>query len=217
MKLIIMKRAISYDILVFMIVITLLVMVRTPYIEILLPFILIIIYSYKTQGLKISLGYSKPRNISKLIGTAFGLAIFIFFLSSFILLPAIEKLTETPLKLGVFQNLKNNSTLFFTSLLISWVVGGIIEETIFRGFIISNFIKHFNPKIGVTIGVILSSCLFGYMHSYQGISGQILIGIVGVLLAVIYIISKRNLWLNILTHGFVDTISMFILYFDLIN
>ena len=212
-----MKQKIIYDALIFAIVIALLLLIKVPYIKVLIPFALIITYSYKTQDLKISLGFSKPRNLLKLVTMAFGLAIFISVLSTFLLLPVIEKLTETPLKLGVFRQLKNNSTLFFISIIISWVVGGIIEETIFRGFMISKFMKHINPSFGAIIGVILSSCLFGYLHSYQGISGQILVGIVGLILAVVYVVSKRNLWLNILTHGFVDTISLLVLYFGLIN
>lgn len=212
-----MKPAIIYDALIFALVVLLLLLINLPYVRVLIPFLLILIYAHKTQGLKISLGFSKSRSLLKLIATAFILAIVISFLGAFVILPLIENLTNVPLKLGMFKQLENNSALFFSSILISWVVGGIIEETIFRGFMISNFIKHLNPKIGAIIGAVLTSCLFGYLHSYQGISGQILIGFVGLLLAVIYIVSKRNLWLNILTHGFIDTISMIVLYFGLIN
>lgn len=212
-----MKKAIIYDTLLFTLVIALLILVKVPYVKVLLPFILILTYSHKTQGLKVSLGFSKPINLLKLIGMALGIAILISILGIFILFPLIEKITKTPLKLGVFQQLEDNPTLLFTSIIISWVVGGIIEETIFRGFMISKFMKHLNPKIGAIVGIILTSCLFGYLHSYQGISGQLLIGFVGLILGIIYVYSKRNLWLNIFIHGSVDTISMLILYFGLKN
>lgn len=212
-----MKRNLITDILVFAIVIALLVFVNIPYLNTLLPFIVVLIYSYKFQGLKDALGFFKPKNILKLIGSALSLAVFIHLLSYFVLLPIIEKATGTPLSIGVFGQVKNNSTILITSLIISWIVGGLFEETIFRGFMISKFMKHINPKIGAVIGALFTSVLFGFMHFYQGITGQILLVITGLLLATIYVVSKRNLWLNILTHGFVNTISMFSLYYDLIS
>lgn len=212
-----MKRTLIYDILIFVLVIALLLLIKVPYLKVFLPCILVLLYSYKTQGFKSSLGFSKPKNALKLIATALGLAICISLLGYFVLFPSIEKFTEAPLKFGVFAQVKNNTTVFFTSLIIGWIVGGFMEEIIFRGFMISIFTKYFNPKIGTVLGIILPFILFGYLHGYQGISGQILIGITGSLFAIIYIFSKRNLWLNILTHGFINTISMFILYFDLIG
>lgn len=212
-----MKRKLLYDILLFVLVIALLLLVDYPYLNVFLPFVLILIYTYCTEGFKKSLGFSKPKKTFKLIAVSLSLAVILNLLSYAILLPLIEKGTGIPLQIGVFKQVKNNSTFFLTSLIIGWAVGGLFEETIFRGFMISKFIEHINPKIGAVLGVILSSVFFGYLHSYQGITGQILLVINGFFLAIIYLVSKRNLWLNILTHGFINTISMIVLYFDLIQ
>lgn len=212
-----MKRSIIYDSILFLLVILILFFVNTPYLNVVIPFFLIIIYAHTSQGLKISLGFSKPKSFLKLIGFALGLALFMHLLSYYMLLPFIEKLTGIPLSIGVFAQVKNNTTILVTSLIIGWVVGGLFEETIFRGFIISVFMEHINPKVGAVLGAILSSILFGYLHSYQGITGQILLVINGLFIAAIYIISKRNLWLCVLTHGFINTISMLNLYFGLIS
>ena len=67
-------------------------------------------------------------------------------------------------KRGVFGQVKNNSTILITSLIISWIVGGLFEETIFRGFMISKFMKHINPKIGAVIGALFTSVLFGFIR-----------------------------------------------------
>jgi len=64
---IINEKEIIYDAPIFALVIALLLFVKVPYIKVLLPFILILTYSYKTQGLKISLGFSKSKNLLKLI------------------------------------------------------------------------------------------------------------------------------------------------------
>ena len=212
-----MKQKLIYDILIFIAIVALLLVIKVPFLNVLLPFLLILSYCYKTDSLKNSLGFSKPKNIVKLIGLSLLLALAISILSYVIFLPVILKITGVPLSIGVFEQVRNNSSALFISLIIGWFVGGIMEETIFRGFMISKSIKYLKPKIGATIGVIFSSILFGSLHSYQGISGQILIGFTGLILAIIYLISKRNLWLNILTHGLVNTISMIVLYFDLID
>ncbi len=121
------------------------------------------------------------------------------------------------MELGVFAQLKGNTNLLVFSLASGWIVGGLLEETIFRSFFISRFINHLPDKIGMAVGIVLSSLLFGYLHAYQGPTGQILTGFTGLLLGTIYVFNKQNIWLCILTHGFIDTLSMTLLYFDLIN
>ena len=212
-----MRSNLLYDTLILALVLGLLLLVKYPFLNVFLPFIIIIFYSYKNNGFYSSLGFSKPKSIQKLIALAFGLAVLLNLFSYAVLLPQIEKSTRTSLQIGVFVQVKNNPTFLFTSLLIGWVVGGLFEETIFRGFIISKFIAHIHPKLGAVIGTLCSSFLFGYLHSYQGITGQILLIINGLFLAIIYLYSNRNLWLNVLTHGFINTISMLVLYFDLIK
>ena len=212
-----MKRKHFYDIIVFVVTIALLLLVNYPYLNVLLAFILVFFYSHFTSGLKLSLGFSKPKNLLKLVGITLGLAFTIHLFSYYILLSPIEKITGVPLSVGVFEQVKNNTTILITSLIIGWVVGGFFEETIFRGFMISKFMEHINPKVGAILGAIFSSVLFGLLHSYQGITGQILLIINGLFIAAIYIVSKRNLWLCIFTHGFINTISMLNLYFGLIE
>jgi len=210
-----MKQTIIYDILVFTSVLLILVFVKIPYINILLAFLIIMIYSYKDEGLKISLGFSKPKNLIKLFTKAVLFAIGIVIIGYFILLDPIEKLIDTKLQLGVFSQLNGNFSLYFTSIIIGWIVGGLFEEVIFRGFMISKFIKYLGEKTGAIVGIVFPSVLFGYLHAYQGVTGQILTGLIGIILASIYVLNKRNLWLNILTHGFVNTIIMTLLYIGL--
>ena len=51
------------------------------------------------------------------------------------------------------------------------------------------------------------------MHSQQGITGQLVTGIVGGLLALIFYLRKYDLWFVIAVHGFFDTISIILIYF----
>jgi len=50
------------------------------------------------------------------------------------------------------------------------------------------------------------------MHGYQGITGQIITGIIGLLLAIIFHLRKYDLWFNIAVHGFFYTIALIVIY-----
>jgi membrane protease YdiL (CAAX protease family) len=90
------------------------------------------------------------------------------------------------------------------------------EEIIFRGFLINSISSLIPQKKGLLIAIIISSIIFGYLHSYQGVSGQILTGITGLFLCILYVKTNKNLWLCILTHGCINTISLTVLYYNLL-
>ena len=50
--------------------------------------------------------------------------------------------------------------------------------------------------------------LFGFGHSYQGLTGMIDTGIHGLLLGALYLASGRNLWACIIAHGVTDTVAL---------
>jgi len=212
-----MKKQHAYDLFILILIIIILFFIEIPYLNTLLGFLIIIAYSYKSQGLKSSLGFSSQKNTIKLLVTAVCLAIGIVLINYFVLLSPIERLTGQKLQLGIFSQLTGNLNLYISSIIIGWLVGGFFEEVIFRGFMISILMNILGKKIGVLIGIIFSSFIFGYLHNYQGINGQILTGLVGAILATTYVFSKKNLWLNILTHGLLNTISLTLLYFGTIN
>ena len=60
----------------------------------------------------------------------------------------------------------------------------------------------------LTLNILVTSTVFGLSHGYQGRSGIISTGIVGMVLALIFVLSDFNLWLVILTHGLIDTIGI---------
>lgn len=208
-----MKNTIIYDALIFTLVLLILFFVNIPYTNIILSCLIIIIYTYNRETLKLSLGFSIQKNVSKLFVKSIVLAIILQFLSYFLLLDLIKELTGSTISIGGFSSVKGNFNIYLTSVFIGWIIGGFCEEIIFRGFMISVLMKHLGDKTGAIIGIIFTSIIFGSLHSYQGITGQILTGLTGLLFGIIYIIGKRNLWLCILTHGFVNTIGMTLLYF----
>jgi hypothetical protein len=99
---------------------------------------------------------------------------------------------------------------------VSWFLAAVLEETIFRGFLITEISSWFNDNLtGVILSILIGSVIFGLAHTYQGKSGVYSTGIVGALLAVIFVVGGFNLWLVIITHGLIDTIGLTLMFFKI--
>ncbi|MCG7565398.1 CPBP family intramembrane metalloprotease [Pseudoalteromonas sp. CnMc7-15] len=79
------------------------------------------------------------------------------------------------------------------------VAAGICEELLFRGFLLS-FLQ---PMVGTTLAVIVSSVTFGLFHLYQGWSNVLRTGLVGLVLAIIYLLTG-SIWIVIVLHFLLD-------------
>jgi membrane protease YdiL (CAAX protease family) len=88
---------------------------------------------------------------------------------------------------------------FFASLSVT---AGVVEEIVYRGFVIW-YLTIFMPGWAA---VILSSLFFGLGHSYQGKSGAVRTGLVGLVFAVLYVVSG-SIWLPIVGHAIFDILQ----------
>ncbi len=144
---------------------------------------------------------------------ALGLFIFYFFA----LVPLITKLTGAPIDYSSFDGLKGNLSASLFTLLIVWATSGFGEEIIFRGYFMRQFVKFFGEsKISIFLNIFLVTGFFGFMHSQQGITGQLVTWIIGALIALIFYIRKYDLWFVIAIHGFFNTIALICIYVGLV-
>jgi uncharacterized protein len=98
-------------------------------------------------------------------------------------------------------------------LVMSWTLAAFMEEMVYRGWIMTRLAElgRFSTT-GWTASVLASSALFGAAHLYQGVSGVIATGLTGLVFALVYLASGRNLWASILAHGFLDTAGFVLIY-----
>jgi len=96
------------------------------------------------------------------------------------------------------EYLPRNVSEFKWFILLS-VSAGISEELIFRGYLFWVF-ESFDSII---ITIVASSILFGLAHSYQGWNGIIKTGSMGLIMAIIYVLTD-SLWIPIFLHIFGD-------------
>ncbi|MGD0215115.1 MAG: CPBP family intramembrane glutamic endopeptidase [Terriglobales bacterium] len=80
------------------------------------------------------------------------------------------------------------------------ITAGVCEEFLYRGWLL----RLFGAALGsVWIGLILSSIVFGFAHSYQGRKGIIGTGILGIVFGGVFVLS-RSLLPGQLLHAFMD-------------
>ena len=158
-------------------------------------------------------GITKP-DWMKTAQRAIGWSVVIFIVNNVLFTPLIELYIE-PIDLSGFEWLKGNVAGLIIFTLFMWVIAGFGEEILYRGYIMKQiaYIVGDN-KMAWHIGAVLSSVLFGLAHLYQGPSGVITTGFVGLIFAYIFLFNPKNLILTMLIHGFYDMIGITFIYLD---
>jgi uncharacterized protein len=162
-----------------------------------------------------SLGFGAPSNwwLTMLLGLALGTAIQLLGVA--VIEPLSEKITGARHDLSIVDNVRGNWKAFVQWILLVWVFVPILEEGIYRGFLMTETARFIGTGVGASIvNVLFSSLVFGLSHGYQGRAGIVSTSLVGIFLGLIFIGSGFNLWLAIFTHGFIDTIGIALIALD---
>jgi hypothetical protein len=113
-----------------------------------------------------------------------------------------------------FQIIKGNGKLLAIGFVTIWSLVAFGEEIIGRGFLIDRLSLAFEGIAHApVIAVIVSSLIFGSVHSYQGVAGVVDNTVTGLILGAVYLQQNRNLWANIFSHGLIDSIALAAFYF----
>lgn len=114
----------------------------------------------------------------------------------------------------VSSSIAHNTLTYATwMVLVVWGSAAFGEELLFRGFILDRLqaVCGRGP-VGIACAIFLQAALFGAIHGVQGLTGVVMTGYAGMLLAGVYFASGRNLWASILAHGAIDTILLTLLF-----
>lgn len=187
---------------------------KTPGIGILIALLIVgaAIWLRHTSFAAIGLGLPASWPAVILGGLGLGAALSLF--SMIFVEPLIERITKIPHDVSAVEGVRGNWKSLLGWLAMVWIVVALIEEGLYRGFLMTEMVRVIGTGVlGLIITLVVSSVVFGLSHSYQGRSGTWSTGIIGGLLGLIFILSGFNLWLAIFTHGFIDTISLILMYF----
>ncbi|GAB4093396.1 CPBP family intramembrane glutamic endopeptidase [Flaviaesturariibacter terrae] len=115
-----------------------------------------------------------------------------------------------------YDFIRHHPLNLFISIAAAWLVGGLYEELVFRGFarrVLESFTGNSNG--GFWIAAIAGSLLFGLYHFQQGI-----FGIAGSAMGGLYwrLLMRRfseNIWYPIFSHAVFDTGALLLIYYSI--
>jgi hypothetical protein len=110
---------------------------------------------------------------------------------------------------SVINTATRNWKAALLSLLLIWTFAAFGEELGYRGYLLTRAADvGGRSQWAYWVGMLFVSVLFGYGHYYKGPGGVIDSGMAGLILGTAYLLSRRNLWVCILAHGFIDTVAV---------
>ena len=92
------------------------------------------------------------------------------------------------------------------------ITAGVCEEVLYRGFLIHYF-RELPVSNGLIGALVLSSCVFGFAHLYQGAVGIVQTTILGAIFGLIFIVTG-SLLLPMILHALIDLRILLILKAD---
>lgn len=130
-----------------------------------------------------------------------------------LIMPVQNHLLHDTRNVDSFASVHGNFPNLLLFLLLAWTLAAVIEEIAFRGFFQNRIISLFsNRRLGIVIAVLLTSVLFGVMHTEQGAVGIIVTAVDSVFFSVIRY-RYQSVWACVLVHGFLNTIGLVAFFF----
>jgi membrane protease YdiL (CAAX protease family) len=159
------------------------------------------------------LGFERPRSWLMTLGVGVLAGLGMEALELFVTQPLLIRLTGRKPDFSEFFALHGNAKLLLIGFAFVWTLAAFGEEMVWRGYLMNRVAG----LIGRTrnawiVSLILVNAAFGVAHRYQGITGILDETLMGVLLGLIYLGTRRNLTAAIVAHGVADTVDLFLFF-----
>ncbi len=128
-------------------------------------------------------------------------------------LPLANHVSGTHQDLSGFADIEGNLALLALFLVLSWTLAAFVEELAFRGYLLTRMRQVFGAgRAALVAAVLLSSLLFGVLHTEQGAVGVLVVTLDGVAFSVVRY-RCDTLWASVLAHGFNNTLGFVAFFF----
>lgn len=131
-----------------------------------------------------------------------------------ILQPMVNWLCNELADYSTFEHIRGDTAQYLKWLYRMWISAAIGEELLFRAFAFAQLKSIFGDQ--KVIIVIISSVMFCLPHLYQGTAGLIMTFFFGIAFGFLYI-KFKNIWINIIVHGLIDTVFLTLSYLGYID
>ena len=117
-----------------------------------------------------------------------------------------------------YDIIRANLPVFLIAAGGSMITGGFIEEFIYRGLMIDRLGRIFGGgKRGLRLGALLCGVPFGLIHFQWGVGGMLVTAVMGSVLGLMYLATRRNLWPLIAAHATLDFVLMLQVYLGVLT
>jgi len=158
-------------------------------------------------------GFARNRSWGMTLALGFGLGLILELFQLFITQPLVAQITGKQPDLSDFRALHGNIGYTLIGIALSWTLAAFGEELVWRGYLMNRAADLGNgTRFAWICSLVLVSAVFGYTHSDQGMTGQIIEGIAGFFLGLIYLRTGKSLAVPIVAHGVSDTLDMVLLF-----
>lgn len=159
------------------------------------------------------LGLRRPANWLAAIATGVALYLANMALSAWVVPALAAAIAPVPQASFVLGQVRGSLGGFLTWLAIGWIVGGFIEELLFRGFLLQRVADLLGGSIAAQAGgVAAQAVLFGALHLYGGGFAFLHATVFALANGVFFLIGGRNLWPVIVVHGIWNTVGIWALF-----
>ena len=160
-----------------------------------------------------ALGLKRPESWVRIVLIALAAAALRLILGSLVIEPVTSHFWPPIKGPAAVNEIRGHVTALLMYLPIVWAFAGFGEEIVYRGYLLNKLAEVFGrTRTADSIALLGSAVLFGFGHYYKGPAGILDSGVAGAILGAVYLLSGRNLWACILTHGFIDTVAVFAAY-----
>jgi CAAX protease family protein len=128
-------------------------------------------------------------------------------------LPVANHVSGRHQDLSGFDDVEGNLVLLGLFVVLSWTLAAFVEELAFRGYLQTRMRDVLGQgRVALVAVVVVSSVMFGVMHSEQGLIGVLVVSMDAMALSVLRY-HYRTLWAGIFAHGFNNTIGFVTFFF----
>jgi membrane protease YdiL (CAAX protease family) len=161
-----------------------------------------------------TIGLYRPGFLRRSIALGVFVGVLMELFAVYVTTPQISAFFGVEPDYSELKNIQGNLRLLFVCLGLSWVLAAFGEEICFRGFLMKRLAQVLgeSPAAWIT-SLLLSSVLFGWGHTEQGLSGWVQEGLSGFFLGVLFLATKRNLAVPIVAHGVSNSLAFVLIYF----
>jgi uncharacterized protein len=161
-----------------------------------------------------AVGFTLPQGWPRALALGAVAGIVLEILSAFGVEPTLARLFGKTADLSDFRPLVGNAVLLLVVLAANWTLAAFGEELVYRGYLMNRVAGLAGGTPGVWVASLVAvSALFGWGHVDQGLTGQVQAAIDGLMLGLLYLATRRNLLVPIVSHGVSNSLAFVLIYF----